>query len=216
MKRKKSLVGGRGGWLWKYSVDSAVIMTIQIAPLYQHGRKSSIPNIGKAVFLKIQKVRYNMKQNSIFRDELPGEKKSIVNLLMTGYIVVISCLGYSAFFLYIQLTQVERIVGTMNTQTLAPDQMELLKDRIVRSAIQLKNEMIGMAIVGALVCLIGGLYTISMIIKPLKKLVRYAEEGGTTELPEFKSNTELKQLATAITALTENTNQAKPLEKGQS
>ncbi len=156
-----------------------------------------------------------MKQNSIFRDELPGEKKSIVNLLMTGYIVVISCLGYSAFFLYIQLTQVERIVGTMNTQTLAPDQMELLKDRIVRSAIQLKNEMIGMAIVGALVCLIGGLYTISMIIKPLKKLVRYAEEGGTTELPEFKSNTELKQLATAITALTKNTNQAKPLEKGQ-
>ncbi len=157
-----------------------------------------------------------MKQNSIFRDELPGEKKSIVNLLMTGYIVVISCLGYSAFFLYIQLTQVERIVGTMNTQTLAPDQMELLKDRIVRSAIQLKNEMIGMAIVGALVCLIGGLYTINMIIKPLKKLVKYAEEGGTTELPEFKSNTELKQLATAITALTENTNQAKPLEKGQS
>ncbi|HIK58085.1 MAG TPA: HAMP domain-containing protein [Nitrospinaceae bacterium] len=134
---------------------------------------------------------------------------------MTGYIVVISCLGYSAFFLYIQLTQVERIVGTMNTQTLAPDQMELLKDRIVRSAIQLKNEMIGMAIVGALVCLIGGLYTINMIIKPLKKLVKYAEEGGTTELPEFKSNTELKQLATAITALTENTNQAKPLEKGQ-
>ncbi|MFP6637775.1 MAG: hypothetical protein VB778_04035 [Nitrospinaceae bacterium] len=157
-----------------------------------------------------------MKQNSIFRDELPGEKKSIVNLLMTGYIVVISCLGYSAFFLYIQLTQVERIVGTMNTQTLAPDQMELLKDRIVRSAIQLKNEMIGMAIVGVLVCLIGGLYTINMIIKPLKKLVKYAEEGGTTELPEFKSNTELKQLATAITALTENTNQAKPLEKGQS
>jgi signal transduction histidine kinase len=157
-----------------------------------------------------------MKQNSIFRDELPGEKKSIVNLLMTGYIVVISCLGYSAFFLYIQLTQVERIVGTMNTQTLAPDQMELLKDRIVRSAIQLKNEMLGMAIVGALVCLIGGLYTINMIIKPLKKLVKYAEEGGTTELPEFKSNTELKQLATAITALTENTNQAKPLEKGQS
>jgi signal transduction histidine kinase len=156
-----------------------------------------------------------MKQNSIFRDELPGEKKSIVNLLMTGYIVVISCLGYSAFFLYIQLTQVERIVGTMNTQTLAPDQMELLKDRIVRSAIQLKNEMIGMAIVGALVCLIGGLYTINMIIKPLKKLVKYAEEGGTTELPEFKSNTELKQLATAITALTKNTNQAKPLEKGQ-
>jgi hypothetical protein len=56
---------------------------------------------------------------------LPGEKKSIINLLMTGYIVVISCLGYAAFFLYVQLGQIERIVGTMDTQTLAPDQMEL-------------------------------------------------------------------------------------------
>jgi hypothetical protein len=157
-----------------------------------------------------------MKQNSIFRDELPGEKKSIINLLMTGYIVVISCLGYAAFFLFIQLTQVERIVVTMNTQTLEPDQLELLKDRIVRSVRQLKNEMIGMAVVGTLVCLIGGLYTISMIIKPLKKLVKYAEERGTTELPEFKSNTEIKQLATAITELTENLNQTPPLEKEHS
>ena len=74
-----------------------------------------------------------MKTNSIFRDELPGEKKSIINLLMTGYIVVISCLGYAAFFLYVQLGQVERIVGTMNTQTLAPDQMELLKEKIGRA-----------------------------------------------------------------------------------
>jgi hypothetical protein len=47
----------------------------------------------------------------------------------------------------------------------------------------------------------------------LKKLVKYAEEGGTTELPEFKSNTELKQLATAISTLTESTNQAKPKEQ---
>jgi hypothetical protein len=154
-----------------------------------------------------------MKQNSIFRDELPGEKKSIINLLMTGYIVVISCLGYAAFFLYIQLGQIERIVGTMNTQTLAPDQMELLKDRILRSAGQLKSEMIGMAILGTLVCIIGGLYTISMIIKPLKKLVRYAEERGTTELPEIKSNTEIKQLATAITLLTENLSPAKPKDQ---
>ena len=61
-----------------------------------------------------------MKQNSILRDELPGEKKSIINLLMTGYIVVISCLGYAAFFLYIQLGQIERIVGTMDTKNLAP------------------------------------------------------------------------------------------------
>ena len=156
-----------------------------------------------------------MKTNSIFRDELPGEKKSIINLLMTGYIVVISCLGYAAFFLYVQLGQVERIVETMNTQTLTPDQMELLKDRIVRSARQLKSEMVGMAIFGSLISIIGGLYTISMVIKPLKKLVRYAEEKGTTELPEIKSNTELKQLATAITLLTDNLNQTHPVEKEQ-
>ena len=147
-----------------------------------------------------------MKQNSIFRDELPGEKKSIINLLMTGYIVVISCLGYAAFFLYIQLGQIERIVGTMDTENLAPDQMELLKSRIIRSAGQLKGEMIGMSIVGSLVSIIGGFYTISMVIRPLKKLVQFAEENGKTELPEIKSNTELKQLATAIEVLTDKLN----------
>ena len=148
-----------------------------------------------------------MAKNSIFRDELPGEKKSIINLLMTGYIVVISCLGYAAFFLYVQLSQVERIVSTMNTETLQPDQLELLKERIARSAVQLKNEMIGMAVVGTIVSIIGGLYTISMVIRPLKKLVRFAEENGKSELPEIKSNTEIKQLATAITVLTEKLNQ---------
>ena len=148
-----------------------------------------------------------MAKNSIFRDELPGEKKSIINLLMTGYIVVISCLGYAAFFLYVQLGQVERIVSTMNTETLQPDQLELLKERIARSAVQLKNEMIGMAVVGTIVSIIGGLYTISMVIRPLKKLVRFAEENGKSELPEIKSNTEIKQLATAITVLTEKLNQ---------
>ena len=148
-----------------------------------------------------------MTKNSIFRDELPGEKKSIINLLMTGYIVVISCLGYAAFFLYVQLGQVERIVATMNTETLQPDQLTLLKDRDIRSAGQLKNEMIGMAIVGSIVSIIGGLYTISMVIRPLKKLVKFAEEHGKTELPEIKSNTEIKQLATAITVLTEKLNQ---------
>ncbi len=154
-----------------------------------------------------------MTQNSIFRDELPGEKKSIINLLMTGYIVVISCLGYAAFFLYIQLGQIERIVGTMDTENLAPDQMELLKSRVLRSAVQLKNEMLGMAIVGSLVSIIGGFYTVSMIIKPLKKLVLFAENRGTTELPEIKSNTEIKQLATAITELTESLNQTASVEK---
>ena len=154
-----------------------------------------------------------MKQNSIFRDELPGEKKSIINLLMTGYIVVISCLGYATFFLYIQLGQIERIVGTMDTQVLAPEQMELLKNRIIRSAGQLKSEMIGIAIVGGLVCVIGGFYTVSMIIKPLKNLVLFAEARGTTELPEIKSNTEIKQLATAITEITESLSQTASAEK---
>ena len=150
-----------------------------------------------------------MANNSIFRDELPGEKKSIINLLMTGYIVVISCLGYAAFFLYVQLGQVERIVGTMNTETLEPKQLELLQDRAKRSASQLKNEMLGMAVFGTLICVIGGLYTISMVIRPLKKLVQFAEEDGKTELPEIKSNTELKQLATAIEVLTDKLNQKK-------
>ena len=148
-----------------------------------------------------------MTKNSIFRDELPGEKKSIINLLMTGYIVVISCLGYAAFFLYVQLGQVERIVATMNTDILQPDQLELLKDRVMRSAGQLKNEMIGMAVLGSIISIIGGLYTIKMVIRPLKRLVRFAEENGKTELPEIKSNTEIKQLATAITVLTEKLNQ---------
>jgi energy-converting hydrogenase Eha subunit C len=143
-----------------------------------------------------------MANNSIFRDELPGEKKSIINLLMTGYIVVISCLGYAAFFLYVQLGQIERIVGTMNTETLEQKQLELLKDRVTRSAVQLKNEMLGIAVFGTIICVIGGLYTISMVIRPLKKLVQFAEENGKTELPEIKSNTELKQLATAIEVLT--------------
>ena len=153
-----------------------------------------------------------MANKSIFRDELPGEKKSIINLLMTGYIVVISCLGYAAFFLYVQLGQVERIVGTMNTETLEPKQLELLKDRVKRSASQLKNEMLGMAVFGTLICVIGGLYTISMVIRPLKKLVQFAEEDGKTELPEIKSNTELKQLATAIEVLTDKLNQKKNKE----
>ena len=147
-----------------------------------------------------------MANNSIFRDELPGEKKSIINLLMTGYIVVISCLGYAAFFLYIQLGQVERIVGTMNTETLEPKQLELLKDRVKRSAAQLKNEMLGMAVFGTIICVIGGLYTITMVIRPLKKLVQFAEEDGRTELPEIKSNTELKQLAAAIQVLIDKLN----------
>ncbi len=156
-----------------------------------------------------------MKRNSIFRDELPGEKKSIINLLMTGYIIAISCLGYAAFFFYIHLGQIERIVGTMDTETLTPEQIELLKNRIIRSAKQSKSEMVGIAIIGTLVCIIGGFYTVGMIIKPLRKLVRFAEAQGTTELPAIKSNTEIKQLATAVNQLTENLKQTPRAEKEQ-
>ncbi|MDP6737120.1 MAG: hypothetical protein QF732_11595 [Nitrospinaceae bacterium] len=144
-----------------------------------------------------------MKKKSIFREELPGEKKSIVNLLMTGHIVTISCLGYMAFFLYIQLSQVDRIVGTFNTEVMTTEQANLLKERVSRSVSQWQNEMVGLAIIGSIVSIIGGIYTINMVVRPLKKLVDYANnEGLTTPLPEFKTNTEIKQLATAIQALT--------------
>ena len=143
------------------------------------------------------------KKNSIFREELPGEKKSIVNLLMTGHIVTISCLGYMAFFLYIQLGQVTRIVDTIDTASMTTEQVNLLKGRVSRSVEQWQKEMVGLAIIGSLVSIIGGIYTINMVIRPLKKLVDFADKEGHTEpLPEFKSNTEIKQLATAIITLT--------------
>ena len=144
-----------------------------------------------------------MKKKSVFREELPGEKKSIVNLLMTGHIVTISCLGYMAFFLYIQLSQVDRIVGTFNTEVMTMEQTNLLKERVSRSVSQWQNEMVWLAIIGSIVSIIGGIYTINMVVRPLKKLVDYAnKEGLTTPLPEFKTNNEIKQLATALQALT--------------
>lgn len=139
-----------------------------------------------------------MKKTGIFRDELPGEKKSIVNLLMTGYIVVISCLGYAAFYIFIQMVQLERIVTTINVETQTPEQVQLLRDRMTRTTGQLRREIVGLAIFGTVICLIGGGYTINMVVKPLRRLVEFAESNGTTSLPEFKSNTELKQLATAL------------------
>lgn len=142
-----------------------------------------------------------MSQNSIFREELPGEKKSIINLLMTGNIVTISCLGYMAFFLFVQLGQVDRIVGSMNVETMTVEQLDLLKGRITRSVAQWQNEMIGLAIIGGIVSIIGGIYTINMIVSPLKKLVTYADQEGKAPLPELKSNTEIKQLATALAAM---------------
>ena len=151
----------------------------------------------------------NNKSNSIFRDELPGEKKSIINLLMTGHIVTISCLGYMAFFLFIQLGQVTRIVNTINANNMSTEQINLLKERVTKSVGQWQSEMIGLAIFGSIVSIIGGIYTINMVIRPLNKLIKFAEKEGSAEpLPEFKSNTEIKQLATAITKLTSRLEQA--------
>ena len=145
----------------------------------------------------------NKKKKSIFREELPGEKKSIINLLMTGHIVTISCLGYMAFFLHIQLGQVTRIVDTIDAKSMTTEQVDLLKGRVSRSIKQWQNEMVGLAIIGSIISIIGGIYTVNMVIRPLKKLVDFADkEGRTDPLPEFKSNTEIKQLATAITTLT--------------
>ena len=139
-----------------------------------------------------------MKKTGIFREELPGEKKSIVNLLMTGYIVCISCLGYAAFYIFIQMVQLERIVATINVQTQTPEQVQLLTDRMIRTTGQLRNEIVGLAVFGSLICLIGGVYTINMVVRPLRKIVEFTENNGKTPLPEFKTNTELKQLATAL------------------
>ena len=149
----------------------------------------------------------NKIKNSIFREELPGEKKSIVNLLMTGHIVTISCLGYMAFFLFIQLGQVTRIIDTIDPN-MTTEQVNLLKERVSRSVGQWQSEMIGLAIIGSIVSIIGGIYTINMVIRPLNKLVNFAiKEGRPEPLPEFKSNTEIKQLATAITALNAKLNE---------
>ncbi|HAK37953.1 MAG TPA: hypothetical protein DCM60_06860 [Nitrospina sp.] len=122
---------------------------------------------------------------------------------MTGHIVTISCLGYMAFFLHIQLGQVSRIVDTINVESMTTEQVNLLKGRVTRSVEQWQSEMLGLAILGSIVSIIGGIYTINMVIRPLNKLVNFADKEGQTEpLPEFKSNNEIKQLATAITALT--------------
>ncbi len=156
----------------------------------------------------------NNKNNSIFRDELPGEKKSIINLLMTGHIVTISCLGYMAFFLFIQLGQVTRIVNTIDANSMSTEQINLLKERVTRSVGQWQNEMIGLAIFGSIVSIIGGIYTINMVIRPLNKLIKFADKEGKAEpLPDFKSNTEIKQLATAITGLTKKLEEATPRPK---
>jgi hypothetical protein len=146
-----------------------------------------------------------MSRGGIFRDELPGEKKSINPLLMTGYFVAISCMGYMAFYLFVQLSQMDRIIHALDGQTLTIDQFNLLKGRLLGASSQLRNEVIGLAAAGSLVAVIGGIYTFNMVVRPLKALIAFAEDIGKTAPPEIKTNNEIKQLVTAITALASRT-----------
>ena len=144
-------------------------------------------------------------KTGIFRDELPGEKKSIINLIMTGYLVVISILGYMAFYLTIQMGQVDRIIQQMDRDTLTTEQFNTLRDRLSITTSRLSTEVKWLAILGSLFALTGGAYTYNLVIRPLRKLVTCLEEGSD-DLPEIKANNEIKQLMTAI-----YTAQSKPL-----
>ncbi|MDH5762788.1 MAG: hypothetical protein OEZ51_07395 [Nitrospinota bacterium] len=136
-------------------------------------------------------------KTGIFRDELPGERKSIINLLMTGYLVVISILGYMAFYLSIQMGQADRVVQEMNPASMTAEEINVVKARLSMTFNRLSNESKWIAILGGLFSIIGGVYTYNLVIRPLRKLVTYAETGEG-ELPEIKTNNEIKQLMTAI------------------
>ncbi len=137
-------------------------------------------------------------KTGIFRDELPGERKSIINLLMTGYLVVVSILGYMAFYLSIQMGQIDRVIHQMQPASMTADEINVIKERLSMTANRLSNEAKWIAILGGLFAVIGGIYTYNLVIRPLRKLVAYAETGEG-ELPEIKTNNEIKQLMTAIT-----------------
>lgn len=148
-------------------------------------------------------------KTGIFRDELPGEKKSIINLLMTGYLVVISILGYMAFYLTIQMGQIDRILQQMDRDALTTEQFNVLRDRLSITTKRLSVEVKWLAALGSLFALIGGAYTYNMIIRPLRKLVTCVEEGSD-DLPEISSNNEIKQLMTAFYAARSKTSPANP------
>ena len=137
-------------------------------------------------------------KTGIFRDELPGERKSIVNLLLTGYLVVVSILGYMAFYLSIQMGQIDRVINQMQPASMTVDEINVIKARLTMTTNRLSNESKWIAILGGLFSVIGGIYTYNLVIRPLRKLVTYAETGEG-ELPEIKVNNEIKQLMTAIT-----------------
>ncbi len=137
-------------------------------------------------------------KTGLFREELPGEKKSIINLLLTGYLVVISILGYFAFYLSIQLKQMERVLEAVKPETLNADQINVLVERLLLSTGRMHDEIIWLAILGSIFTIIGGIYTYNMVVRPLRKLVAYAEKEKN-ELPEIKTNNEIKQLMTVMT-----------------
>ena len=137
-------------------------------------------------------------KTGIFRDELPGERKSIINLLMTGYMVVISILGYMAFYMNIQMAQVDRLVHEIDAAAMSPEQFQVIKGSISKTARRLSHEVIWIAVIGSVFSLIAGVYTYNIVIRPLRKLVAFTE-NGEGDLPEINTNNEIKQLMTAIT-----------------
>tara|TARA_B100000686_G_C16773316_1_gene966682 strand:+ start:1684 stop:2136 length:453 start_codon:yes stop_codon:yes gene_type:complete len=143
-----------------------------------------------------------VSKNRIFRDELPDERKSIVNLLMTGYLVAITCMGYIAFYLYIQLGQMDRITEVLNVSVMTDEQFSLVKDRMLKATHQMRKEVMWLVIVGNLVSIVGAVYMFNLVVRPLRQLVKHIEEGTTP--PEIKSNNEIKQLLSAINRQTEN------------
>ena len=116
-----------------------------------------------------------MSQNQIFRDELPGEKKSIMTLLMTGYFVAVSCMGYMAFYIYVQLSQMDRIIVAMNSESMTMEQLGLLQSRVLGATGQLREEVIVLAIIGTVVCIIGGLYIFNINLKSAPRRRKFFE-----------------------------------------
>jgi hypothetical protein len=137
-------------------------------------------------------------KTGIFRDELPGERKSIINTLLWGWMVVISILGFLAFYLGVQLAQVDRIIQVM-VPGMGADQFMLLQQRLSHAVNRLSVEIVWIAILGGIFVVIGAVYTFNMIVRPLRRLVRYAE-GEEVDPPEFKNNHEIKQLTTVLIA----------------
>ncbi|QPJ61818.1 MAG: hypothetical protein G3M70_07970 [Candidatus Nitronauta litoralis] len=135
-------------------------------------------------------------KTGIFRDELPGERKSIINTLMWGWILVISILGYFAFYLTIQLEQVNLLLEKM-PPGLTGDEFTFIQSRLIKTINRLETEILWLAVLGSIFAVVGGLYTFNLVVRPLRKLVQLAE-GEPVEPPEIKSNNEIKQLLTAI------------------